>query len=206
MFLRKLGKDHQIISRKDGQSTLSINHQADILHRFNRNSLPYLIYILFVIHECFSVLLISSCQCILRVRHVKILSHVINQSAKFFDFAGTTVLEFTWKFQIQLIRSVFLSENPKLASKTDPKFNDVGNILSAEGLSIKWGWLIKFLFRVINSGTFYTFWLWSIMMDPNWRILPKSYHFSSSFQASAWQSSKSDFFGAIKLSNFNGLK
>ena len=107
MFLRKLGKDHQIISRKDGQSTFSINHQADILHRFNRNSIPYLIYFSFVIHECFSLLLISSCQCTLRVRHVKILSHVINQSAKFFDFTGTTVLEFTWKFQIQLIRSVF---------------------------------------------------------------------------------------------------
>ena len=51
MFLRKLGKDHQIISRKDGQSTSSINHQADILHRFNRNRLPYLIYIPFVIDE-----------------------------------------------------------------------------------------------------------------------------------------------------------
>lgn len=64
----------------------------------------------------------------------------------------------------------------------------------------------KFLFQLINSGTFYTFWLWYIIMDNYWRILLFSYYFPNLFQDRAWQSSKSDYRWCNKTVKLQSVK
>ena len=139
-----------------------------------------------------------------RVHHVKFQNHVVILKALFFDSFWTNEFDYTFRISNSGHLSIVFTWNSYCNMNTSKIQADVGNILSAEGLSIKWRWLIKFLFRVINSGTFYTFWLWSIMMDPNWRILPKSYHFPPHSKLQHEKVRNQAFVSAIKLSNFNG--